>query len=59
MRRTRELVRRDLVALFGKPGQHVSAEREFADIGIEFWFMPATQERLRAAFTKRPAAAAR
>jgi enoyl-CoA hydratase/carnithine racemase len=47
MMRTRALVRRDLVELFGNPALAMMKEREFAAMGVELWFAPATQERLR------------
>jgi Delta3-Delta2-enoyl-CoA isomerase len=53
MLRTRALVRQDLLELFGNPGHATLKEREFGSIGTEQWFAPATQERLRAMFTKR------
>jgi Delta3-Delta2-enoyl-CoA isomerase len=53
MLRTRALVRQDLLELFGNPGHATLKEREFASIGTDQWFAPATQARLRAAFTKR------
>jgi len=53
MLRTRELVRKDLVALFGAPAEAASHEREFATMGAELWFVPSTQEHLRRMFTKR------
>jgi 3,2-trans-enoyl-CoA isomerase len=53
MLRTRALARQDLHELFGNPGHATLNEREFATMGTELWFVPATQERLRAMFTKR------
>jgi Delta3-Delta2-enoyl-CoA isomerase len=53
MRRTREMVRKDLVALFGDPADAATLEREFATLGADFWFVPGTQERLHRMFTKR------
>jgi Delta3-Delta2-enoyl-CoA isomerase len=53
MLRTRELVRRDLIELFGDPGHVLMKEREFAAMGAEAWFAPATQELLRRMFPKR------
>jgi enoyl-CoA hydratase/carnithine racemase len=47
MLRTRALVRRDLIELFGNPGDAMMKEREFAAMGLELWFSPASQERLR------------
>jgi enoyl-CoA hydratase/carnithine racemase len=52
MLKTRALARRDLVELFGNPGHAVMKEREFAAMGADLWFVPATQERLRKAFLK-------
>lgn len=53
MLRTRTLVRKDLVELFGNPGHALMKEREFATMGTEAWFTPATQELLRKMFEKR------
>ncbi len=53
MLRTRALARQDLLDLFGNPGHATLKEREFATIGTDQWFAPATQARLRAAFAKR------
>ena len=53
MLRTRELTRRDLIDLYGKPGQDLLQEREFGAMATEKWFVPATQERLKLAFTKK------
>jgi len=53
MLRTRALARQDLLDLFGNPGHATLKEREFAATGAELFFVPATQERLRAIFTKR------
>src|SRR4051812_23584671 len=53
MLRTRALARRDLVELFGNPGHAMMKEREFATLGTELFFVPATQERLRRNFSKR------
>jgi enoyl-CoA hydratase/carnithine racemase len=52
MLKTRALVRRDLVELFGNPGHALMKEREFAAMGAELWFVPATQQRLKAMFVK-------
>jgi enoyl-CoA hydratase/carnithine racemase len=52
MLKTRALARRDLVELFGNPGHAMMKEREFAAMGTELWFVPATQERLRNTFKK-------
>jgi enoyl-CoA hydratase/carnithine racemase len=53
MLRTRALARRDLVALYGDPGNPSQQEREFGTMGAEMWFVPATQERLKAMFQKK------
>jgi len=53
MLRTRELTRRDLIDLYGKPGQDLLQEREFGAMAAEKWLVPATQERLKQAFTKK------
>jgi enoyl-CoA hydratase/carnithine racemase len=53
MLRTRAIVRRDLVELFGAPGDALIQEREFGTMGVDMWFVPATQERLRAMFVKK------
>ena len=53
MLRTRALVRRDLVDLFGNPGHALIQEREFGAMGVDMWFVPATQERLKAMFLKK------
>ena len=53
MLRTRELTRRDLIDLYGKPGQAMLQEREFGSMAAEKWFLPATQERLKATFTRK------
>ena len=53
MLRTRALARKDLVELFGNPGHALIQEREFAKVGTELFFVPATQERLRQMFAKR------
>jgi enoyl-CoA hydratase/carnithine racemase len=53
MLRTRALVRRDLVDLFGNPGHALIREREFGAMGAEMWFVPGTQERLKAMFAKK------
>jgi enoyl-CoA hydratase/carnithine racemase len=52
MLRTRDLVRRDLVELFGNPSHAMLAEREFAAMAVERWLMPSTQARLRQMFAK-------
>jgi enoyl-CoA hydratase/carnithine racemase len=53
MSKTRELVRRDLVELFGNPSHAMLAEREFAQMAVERWLVPATQDRLRGMFAKK------
>lgn len=53
MLRTRALGRSDLVELFGNPGHAMLREREFGAMGVEMWFVPATQERLRSMFLKK------
>jgi enoyl-CoA hydratase/carnithine racemase len=53
MLKTRELTRRDLVDLYGKPGQDLLHEREFGAMAAEKWLLPATQERLRQTFAKK------
>ena len=53
MLRTRSLVRKDLMEMFGNPGHALMKEREFATMGAEAWFAPATQELLRKMFEKR------
>jgi 3,2-trans-enoyl-CoA isomerase len=50
MLKTRALARRDLVELFGNPGPAMMKEREFATMGTDLFFVPATQERLRRMF---------
>jgi enoyl-CoA hydratase/carnithine racemase len=52
MLRTRTLARADLVELFGNPGHAMIREREFAALGADLFFVPATQERLRKMFAK-------
>jgi len=52
MLRTRKMARADLIALFGKPGQELMAEREFGNMGAEMWFAPAAQAVLRKLFVK-------
>jgi hypothetical protein len=39
--------------LFGNPGHALIQEREFAKMGVDLFFVPATQERLRKMFAKR------
>lgn len=53
MLRTRELARQDLIDLFGSPEQSTRRERETAALVSEFWFLPDTQARMRAMFTRR------
>lgn len=53
MLRTRAQERHDLLELFGNPGLATVKERAFAATGADLWFVPATQARLRATFTKR------
>ena len=53
MLRTRALARRDLVDLFGNPGHALMEERKFAAMGVDLWFVPATQERIRRMFVKK------
>jgi Delta3-Delta2-enoyl-CoA isomerase len=53
MLRTRALVRRDLVDLFGNPGHAMIHEREFASMGAEMWSRPETQALLSKAFAKK------
>jgi enoyl-CoA hydratase/carnithine racemase len=53
MLRTRALARRELIELFGNPGHAQIQEREFAAIAADMWFVPATQERLKAKFLKK------
>lgn len=53
MLRTRELVRRDLVELFGNPSHAMLAEREFGIMATEKWLVSSTQERLRKTFAKK------
>jgi hypothetical protein len=49
----RALARKDLVELFGNPGHALVQEREFAKLGADLFWVPATQERLRRMFAKR------
>ena len=53
MLRTRALSRRDLVDLFGNPGHALIQEREFGSMGVDMWFAPGTQERLKSMFVKK------
>jgi 3,2-trans-enoyl-CoA isomerase len=52
MLRTRVMVRRELIELFGNPGNSMTLERAFGALATEMWFVPATQERLRKMFIK-------
>jgi len=52
MRRTRELVRRDLVELFGSPAHAHMYEREFGVMAAEMWFSQETQQQLRRLFNR-------
>lgn len=56
LRVTRELARRDLIALFGEAADATRLSREFAETGAELWRRPATVERLRQMFSRRSAA---
>jgi 3,2-trans-enoyl-CoA isomerase len=56
MRRTRELVRRDLTQLFGTPAAAHDLAREFGAMGADWFFVPETQERLRTMFARKKAA---
>jgi 3,2-trans-enoyl-CoA isomerase len=51
MSKTRELVRADLLAMFGDPAHAGRIESEFGEMGMEKWMVPETQARLRKAFT--------
>jgi enoyl-CoA hydratase/carnithine racemase len=51
MQRTRALVRRDLVDLFGAEDGG-TREREFAEMGLAMWSSDATQARLKAMFAR-------
>jgi enoyl-CoA hydratase/carnithine racemase len=53
MLRTRALVRRELIDLYGVAGDAKDSEREFGVMGHDMWFAPAAQERLKVAFAKR------
>ena len=53
MLRTRAMVREELVALFGAPGDASRLSREFADIGTAMFSEPATRERLQKMFAKK------
>jgi enoyl-CoA hydratase/carnithine racemase len=54
MLRTRALARRELIELFGNPGHVLTQERAFGALAAELWFVPSTQERLKATFLKKP-----
>lgn len=56
MLRTRALVREDLVALFGAPGDAERLSGEFAGIGTEMFSAPATRDRLQKMFAKKKGA---
>lgn len=53
MLRTRALVREDLVALFGAPGDEHRLSQEFAAVGTAMFSAPATRERLQKMFAKK------
>lgn len=53
MSRTRELARRNLLALFGPAGDAEAQQREFGDMAAEMWFVPAIQDMLRKMFARR------
>ncbi len=53
MLKTRALVRKDLIDLFGNPGHALIAEREFGNMGVEMWSKPEAQAVLRKAFAKK------
>lgn len=53
MRRTREMTRAELVALFGDPAQADALAREFGETGAKFWFVPETLERLATIFKRK------
>lgn len=53
MLRTRALARQDLRDLYGSAEQAARRERETAALVSEFWFLPETQARMRAIFTRR------
>ena len=53
MLRTRALARQDLKDLYGSPEQSAARERDTAALVSEFWFLPETQARMRAQFTKK------
>lgn len=53
MSRTRALTRRELVESFGAPEQADRLAEEFAQMGAEMFFAPATLERLRQMFAKK------
>jgi Delta3-Delta2-enoyl-CoA isomerase len=53
MMRTRELVRRDLVQLFGEPGDAGRRAASFGEWGAQMWFAPQTLRRLEQLFARR------
>jgi Delta3-Delta2-enoyl-CoA isomerase len=53
MLRTRELARTDLKQLFGEPEHAEASSSEFARVGADMWFAPATLERLKKMFRRR------
>jgi enoyl-CoA hydratase/carnithine racemase len=53
MLRTRDMVRRELVESFGRPEQADALSREFAQMGADMFFEPATFARLQQMFAKR------
>jgi Delta3-Delta2-enoyl-CoA isomerase len=55
MLRTRELTRRDLIELFGKPVERDANARQFAEMGARMWQEPATVERLKKLFKRKAA----
>jgi hypothetical protein len=52
MRRTRDVVRADLVALFGAPSQDAASAAEFAAQADSVWWTDATRARLTALFAR-------
>jgi 3,2-trans-enoyl-CoA isomerase len=53
MQRTRALVRRDLVDLFGEPSRAGEIENAFAGVAADMWLLPETLARLRKAFARK------
>jgi enoyl-CoA hydratase/carnithine racemase len=53
MLRTRTMARQELIKLFGEPAHAMTEDREFGAAGADMWFLPETQARLRAMFTRR------